>query len=211
MSKLCRLFCQCVISSETQNPDPHPSFEENPLSTPDSVLSFWFDTLTPQQWFNTFAEVDDEIRTRFGETHTAATLGELFEWRDTPQGRLAEIIVLDQFSRNLFRNDPRSFAYDAMALVLAQEAIAQGADTDLRAEEGRLAFLYMPFMHSESLAMHEIAEKLFDGPGMERNLESLRKHTKVLERFGRYPHRNAVLGRTSTPEELDMLKSGRGF
>ena len=181
------------------------------MSSPDAVLHFWFDELTPRQWFNTFTEVDDAIRERFGKTHQAATEGALFEWRKTPHGRLAEIIVLDQFSRNLFREDARSFAFDTVALVLAQEAIAAGAEEALAAEEGRLAFLYMPFMHSESLAMHAIAEKLFDGPGMEHNLDSLRKHTRVLERFGRYPHRNAVVGRTSTPEELEMLKSGRGF
>lgn len=179
------------------------------LTKPQDVLSFWYEELTPQQWFNTFAEVDEAIATRFGPTHTAATHGELFEWRETAQGRLAEVIVLDQFSRNLFRNDPRSFAYDTIALVLAQEAIAIGDDKKLPPEN--LAFLYMPFMHAESLAMHEIAEKLFDGPGMEKNLESLRHHTKVLERFGRYPHRNEVLGRASTAEEVEFLKDGRGF
>ena len=179
------------------------------LTTPQDVLTFWYEELTPQQWFNTFAEVDEAIATRFGHTHTAAIHGELFEWRETPQGRLAEIIVLDQFSRNLFRNGPRSFAYDTIALVLAQEAIAVGDDKKLPPEN--LAFLYMPFMHAESLAMHDIAEKLFEGPGMEKNLQSLRSHTKVLQRFGRYPHRNEVLGRVSTAEEIEFLKDGRGF
>ncbi len=179
------------------------------LATAQDVLSFWFDELTKEQWFNTFAEVDDAIVERFTDTHSAACAGELFEWRETPDGRLAEIIVLDQLSRNMFRQDPRSFAYDTLALVLAQEAIAVGDDQAIA--QDRRAFLYMPFMHSESLAMHEIGEKLFDGPGMERNLESLRNHTKVLKRFGRYPHRNAVLGRTSTAAEVEFLKDGRGF
>jgi len=179
------------------------------LASVQDVLSFWFDELTPQQWFNTFARVDEAIATRFAQTHDAASRGELFDWRETPDGRLAEIIVLDQFSRNLFRNDPRSFATDTLALVLAQEAIAAGDDQ--RINPDRLAFLYMPFMHAESLAMHEIAEKLFDRPGMEDNLKSLRSHTKVLETFGRYPHRNAIVGRDSTADEIEFLKDGRGF
>lgn len=178
-------------------------------ATAQDVLSFWFNELTPEQWFKTVPAVDDAIHTRFTATHTAASRGELFEWRETANGRLAEIIVLDQFSRNLYRDDPRSFAADTVALVLAQEAIAVGDDQNIPQE--RKAFLYMPFMHAESLAMHEIAEKLFDGPGMENNLNSLRSHSKVLQRFGRYPHRNAALGRTSTAEEIEFLKDGRGF
>jgi uncharacterized protein (DUF924 family) len=179
------------------------------LPTIQDVLMFWFDELTPQQWFNSFNDVDQAIANRFSTAHEAASKGELFEWRETPDGRLAEIIVLDQFARNLFRGDPRSFATDTLALVLAQEAIAAGDDQ--RIDPERLAFLYMPFMHSESLLMHEIAEKIFDRPGMEMNLKSLRSHTKVLQRFGRYPHRNAAVGRQSTADEVDFLKDGRGF
>ena len=179
------------------------------MTTPTDVLAFWFDELEFKQWWNTDPVVDETIRERFGDTHSAATRGELFEWRETPEGRLAEVIVLDQFSRNLFRNDPRSFAFDPMALVLAQEAIAVGDDQ--RIDPGRVTFLYMPFMHSESLAIHEIAAKLFSGDGMEKNLESLHKHSDVLRRFGRYPHRNDVLGRTSTDEERRFLEGGRGF
>ena len=179
------------------------------LPTIQDVLMFWFDELTPQQWFNSFDDVDEAIANRFSTAHEAASKRELFEWRETPDGRLAEIIVLDQFARNLFRGDPRSFATDTLALVLAQEAIAAGDDK--RIDPERLAFLYMPFMHSESLLMHEIAEKLFDRPGMEMNLKSLRSHTKVLQRFGRYPHRNAAVGRQSTADEIDFLKDGRGF
>ena len=178
-------------------------------ATAQDVLSFWFDELTPEQWFKTVPAVDDAIHTRFTTTHSAASRGELFDWRETANGRLAEIIVLDQFSRNLYRDDPRSFASDTVALVLAQEAIAVGDDQKIPQEHK--AFLYMPFMHAESLPMHEIAEKLFDGPGMENNLNSLRSHSKVLQRFGRYPHRNAALGRTSTAEEIEFLKDGRGF
>ena len=179
------------------------------MVTAGNVLTFWFEELTPEQWFKTFPAVDATIHRRFGETHARAVRAELFEWRDSPEGRLAEIIVLDQFSRNLFREDGRAFAADSMSLALAQEAIRTGADQQLKGPQ--IAFLLMPFMHSESLAIHDIAGKLFSRPGLERNLESQIQHRAVLERFGRYPHRNAALGRPSTAEEQAFLKDGRGF
>jgi len=177
---------------------------------PQDVLHFWFDEATPQQLFKKDAAFDAEIRARFGETHRAAAHGELAAWRDTPDGRLAEIIVLDQFSRNLFRDDARAFATDGMALVLAQEAVRAGADRSI--PEARLAFLYMPFMHSESRAIHVEAERLFRHPGLEDNYRFELKHKAIIDRFGRYPHRNVVLGRASTPEELAFLqKPGSSF
>ena len=171
---------------------------------PQDVLRFWFDEATPEQLFKKDAAFDAEIRTRFGETHQAAARGELTAWRDTPEGRLAEVIVLDQFSRNLFRNDARAFATDGMALVLAQEAIRTGADRAIPAT--RLAFLYMPFMHSESRTIHVEAERLFRHPGLEDNYKFELKHKAIIDRFGRYPHRNAVLDRASTPEEIAFLE-----
>ena len=121
----------------------------------------------------------------------------------TPEGRLAEIIVLDQFSRNLYRDQPHAFAYDNMALILAQEAISLQLDAQLSPEQR--AFLYMPFMHSESKLIHEFALKLFQRLGNEINLNFEKKHKVIIDRFGRYPHRNALLGRVSTPEELAFL------
>jgi len=177
---------------------------------PQDVLHFWFDEATPQQLFKKDAAFDVEIRARFAETHQAAARGELAAWRDTPDGRLAEIIVLDQFSRNLFRDDARAFATDGMALVLAQEAVRAGADRSI--PEARLAFLYMPFMHSESRAIHVEAERLFRHPGLEDNYRFELKHKAIIDRFGRYPHRNVVLGRASTPEEIAFLqKPGSSF
>lgn len=172
--------------------------------TPQDILTFWFDEATPEQHFKKDAVFDATIRERFVDIHAAAVRGELSTWRDTPAGRLAEIIVLDQFSRNLFRDDVRAFAADGMALVLAQEAIRAGADRDMPA--GRRAFLYMPFMHSESPVIHAEAERLFRQPGLENNYQFELKHKAILDRFGRYPHRNAVLGRASTPEELAFLE-----
>jgi uncharacterized protein (DUF924 family) len=171
---------------------------------PEDVLHFWFEEAMPEQLFKEDVAFDAEIRARFGETHRVAALGELAAWRGTPDGRLAEVIVLDQFSRNLFRDDARAFAADGMALVLAQEAIRAGADRDMPAP--RRAFLYMPFMHSESRAIHVQAERLFSQPGLENNYAFELKHKAIVDRFGRYPHRNRVLGRASTPDELAFLE-----
>ncbi|MCE8015862.1 DUF924 domain-containing protein [Halomonas sp. MCCC 1A17488] len=170
----------------------------------DAVIAFWFEELEPAQWFRKDAGLDGTIRDRFAALHDAAAAGELWQWRDTPRGRLAEILVLDQFSRNLFRDDSRAFAQDAMALVLAQEAVAQGCDREL--EVGWRRFFYMPYMHSESLAIHGEALRLFDQPGLEDNLRYEHLHRDILLRFGRYPHRNAILGRESSEEELAFLE-----
>ena len=172
--------------------------------TSEKVLAFWFEELTPKSWWEKSVELDQQIRERFGDTHAAATRGELHSWRVTAPGRLAEIIVLDQFSRNMFRDTPQAFAYDPIALVLAQEAVGGGHDKEL-AEDHRM-FLYMPFMHSESAAIHELAVELFSQPSLEQNLKFEHAHKAIIDRFGRYPHRNEILARASTPEELAFLK-----
>jgi len=172
--------------------------------TVDDVLQFWFESLTPAQWFAKDPELDQEITSRFQRLHERANVGELYGWRKTGQGRLAEIIVLDQFSRNIFRDTPTAFSQDALALVLAQEAVSAGADRSLEATWR--AFLYMPYMHSESSLIHEVAVELFDQEGLEENLRFEFQHKEIIDRFGRYPHRNAILGRQSTPEEVEYLK-----
>jgi uncharacterized protein (DUF924 family) len=173
----------------------------------DQVLDFWFEEISAEQWFKKDDAFDRMIAERFEDIHTAAAQCELFEWREGPLGRLAEVIVLDQFSRNIFRDQPAAFAFDPLALALAQEAIGAGADQSF--SNSQKLFLYLPYMHSESAAMHEIAVALFTNPGMEQNLEYEHKHKVIIDRFGRYPHRNEVLGRESTPEELEFL-SGPG-
>lgn len=176
----------------------------------DKVLAFWFEELGPKQWFAKSGELDRRIERQFGRLWERARLGELYSWRDSASGRLAEILVLDQFSRNLFRDDPRAFAQDGQALVLAQEAVVSGADRSLPPE--RRAFLYMPYMHSESRIIHEQAMRLFDQPGLEKNLHFEVRHRDIIERFGRYPHRNAILGRVNTREEEEFLaQPGSGF
>ena len=178
--------------------------------SPQPILHFWFSELTPQQHFAKDATLDESIRTRFGPTLDAAARCELFAWRATPEGRLAEILVLDQFSRNVYRDTARAFAQDALALALAQELVASGQDRSLPTAQHVFAYMpYMPYMHSEAAPIHEQALALFAQPGMENNLDFERRHKAIIDRFGRYPHRNAVLGRTSTPEELAFL-SGPG-
>lgn len=167
------------------------------------ILEFWFDELTPSQHFMQDDGVDALIRQRFHAVWAAARMGELWGWRLTPQGRLAEILVLDQFSRNMHRGDALAFAQDGQALVLAQELVAGRHDGALL--PAHRAFAYMPYMHSESAAIHAQAMALFDQPGLENNLAYEVKHRDIIARFGRYPHRNRVLGRASTAQELEFL------
>lgn len=169
------------------------------------VHTFWFQEITPQQWWKVDPAFDAALRQRFGPLHAQAAAYELWDWRGTPQGRLAEIIVLDQFSRNLFRGTPGAFAQDPLALALAQEAVAGGHDAALTQPIER-TFLYMPYMHSESARVHVQAEQLFRLNGLPDNHDFELRHQAIIERFGRYPHRNAILGRTSTPEEVEFLK-----
>lgn len=169
-----------------------------------AVIDFWFDEIAPASWWRKDDSFDALVKQRFEAIHQAAISGELAHWRETADGRLAEIIVLDQFSRNLYRNDARAFANDTVALVLAQEMINQGFDRDVYPV--MRAFVYMPFMHSESALIHQQALLLFDQPGMESNLDFERKHKAIIDQFGRYPHRNRVLGRSSTDAELAFLQ-----
>ena len=172
---------------------------------PQPILHFWFTELTPKHHFAKDAALDEAIRTRFGATLEAATRCELFAWRNTPEGRLAEVLVLDQFSRNVYRDTARAFAHDALALALAQELVASGQDRSLPLAQR--SFTYMPYMHSESAVVHAQAIDLFSQPGMEDTLRFELRHKDIIDRFGRYPHRNALLGRISTPEELAFLSA----
>lgn len=168
-----------------------------------TVLDYWFEALSPQDWFSKSDALDADIAQRFSDIHRAAAAGELYSWRHSSAGRLAEILVLDQFSRNLFRGSPQAFAQDGQALVLAQEAIRHGADRELSADQR--AFLYMPYMHSESLAIQRASVLLYRALGRENNLDYAQRHFAVIDRFGRYPHRNAILGRESSDEEREFL------
>lgn len=167
------------------------------------ILQFWFVELSGQQRFAKDSALDKLIRERFGAALQAGSRGELFTWRTTPQGRLAEIVVLDQFSRNIYRDTPAAFTQDAQALTLAQELVASGQDYVL--EAAWRSFVYMPYMHSESPVIHIQAMALFAQTGMEGTLEYERRHKAIIDQYGRFPHRNAILGRVSTPQELEFL------
>lgn len=168
------------------------------------ILDFWFGEIEPVMWFKKDDDFDRLLHTRFGHVWQAAVAGELAGWRETIEGRLAEVIVLDQFSRNLFRGTPRSFSCDGMALVLAQEAIRSGECERLSREQR--GFLYLPFMHSESALIHRQALQLYTELNNGDQLEFELRHKAIIDRFGRYPHRNAILGRACTPEEETFLQ-----
>jgi len=174
------------------------------MITPEEVLNFWF-AGDPSRWRKKWFKKSDEFDTacaRFAEALCDAKQGLLDHWTATPQGSLALIILLDQFSRNLFRGSPESYAADARARLMARRAVARGFDQQVGSTER--TFLYLPFMHSEAIADQDEAVRLFEALAGE-SVRYAHHHRDVVRRFGRFPHRNAVLGRISTPEELAYL------
>ena len=167
----------------------------------DDVLDFWF--ADPARWWRKDPAFDAEIRQRFEALHTAIERGDHEAWRQTPRGALAYVLVLDQFSRNMFRDTAKSFASDAQALAAAKDAIDRGFDAQLTPAER--TWFYLPLMHSEALADQERCVALFQTIDAPENLDFAKKHRDIIVRFGRFPHRNAILGRPSTPEELEFL------
>jgi len=173
------------------------------------ILRFWFEESKPWQWFRRDRAFDDSIRARFGALHEAARTGKLDVWRAHPQRSLALIILLDQFSRNIYRDDPRAFAQDAQALDIAREATRRRFDKLYGARER--AFFYMPFMHSEDTSVQEECVALFKAQlPTTYNLPFAIEHRDIVRKFGRFPHRNKVLRRMSSPEESQFLAHG-GF
>lgn len=173
--------------------------------TPEQILRFWFEETPPAAWWKVDAEFDRTLAARFGELLRRAAASELYAWRVDIRGRLAEVIVLDQFSRNVHRDTPQAFAQDAVALVLAQEAVAAGALAQLPPTQR--AFLLLPYMHSESRLIHAQAEALYREHAPPENFDFELRHKAIIDRFGRYPHRNAILGRISTREEIEFLRT----
>ena len=189
----------------------------------DDVLGFWFGSLDADgcadsehsaRWWKKDTAVDEEISRRFGDLHRAIRAGELDDWLAEPRGRLAQVIVLDQFSRNMFRGKPASFASDERALEIALEGLDRGDDRGLPRDQR--FFLYMPLMHSEKLAMQDRMVALFEAllaeapPALREKTAGFVKyagmHRDIIRRFGRFPHRNAILDRTSSPEEVAFLE-----
>lgn len=175
-------------------------------TTSADVLDFWFKGLTKKQWFEKSDALDDTIRQRFLTCWERAFAGETWQWRETPEGRVAEIIVLDQFGRNLFRGQAKAFVADPAALVLSQELVLSHHFDSL--DEDQQHFALMPWMHSESREVHAHAVTLFEGTSILRHELT---HKEIVDRFGRYPHRNDALGRQSTDEEIEWMKTHPGF
>ena len=174
------------------------------MLSPQAILHFWAHATQPEQWFTKDDRFDQILHQRFTATTEAIAQGEGAAWRYSLAGRLAEIIVLDQFSRNIWRGTPRAFAQDPMALALAQEAIKIPAFAQLSQRERQ--FILMPFMHSESKKIHAQALSLFERYTDEKTVQYEILHKNIIDRFGRYPHRNAILGRRSTAEEKVFLQ-----
>jgi uncharacterized protein (DUF924 family) len=177
------------------------------LATPAQVLDFWFG-VDPKKWYARDDAFDEEIRARFLPTYEAAAAGRLTDWQATPEDALALVIVLDQFSRNMFRGSPRTFAADALALATAKQAVQRGFDQKL--ELRKRNFFYLPFMHSENLADQERCVALAQENSDADTVKWAKLHLDIIRRFGRFPHRNAILGRTTTSEEQAFLDAG-GF
>ena len=173
------------------------------------IIDFWFAEDTRELWFNSTPEFDARLRETYLDTWEQARRGELDHWRDSAAGCLALVIVLDQFPLNMFRGRAESFATEAQSRDVAGHAISQGFDRDMPPEHK--AFLYMPYMHSEQIEDQQLALELFDQPGLESNLRFAHHHHDIVARFGRFPHRNAALGRDSTAAEIEYLNSKQAF
>ena len=178
-------------------PDRQPS-----LPSAGDVLAYWR-ALGPERWFAADAAIDAEIRYKFRDLYTAAMAGSLVHWEDDASGALANVIVLDQFPRNMFRDSAAAFAADALARAVAGRAIERGFDREVA--EAERPFFYLPYMHSEALADQQRCCELCRAAGDEGTLKYAEHHADIIRRFGRFPHRNAVLGRLTTPEEAAFL------
>lgn len=174
----------------------------------DDVLKFWFEETEPKAWFTKSDAFDEEVRRRFESLHESLVQGRIAVPRSA-RGYLAAIVVLDQFSRNLFRGSPQAFAADPKALNFAKEAIQLGFDKEVTARER--AFFYMPLMHSEALEDQDACVALFTELGNAESLKYAIEHRDIIARFGRFPHRNAILQREPTKEESEFMKTHAGF
>jgi uncharacterized protein (DUF924 family) len=179
------------------------------IQSAQEIIEFWFSDAVKKRWFRSTKEFDNELRERFGTTVQAAINGELDDWLGSSEGVLALVILLDQLPLNIYRGKAESFAGEAKSREVAAIAIEQGWDKQLESQQR--AFLYLPFMHSESLADQDRAVELFEEAGLDGNLRWAKHHREIVRRFGRFPHRNAILGRESTAEELAWLASDEAF
>ena len=176
---------------------------------PREIIDFWFSEKVSKRWFKSTAKFDRLLSERFHDTWHQARHGELDHWMESAEGCLALVIVLDQFPLNMFRGEAQSFVTEAKSRAVARHGIDRGFDQTMPNEQR--AFLYMPFMHSEALEDQELALNLFDQSGLESNLRFCRHHHALVAKYGRFPHRNAALGRENTAAEIEYLNSKEAF
>lgn len=177
--------------------------------TPQEIIDFWYSDRIKKQWFSSTPELDKEILDNYGALWKAACLGELDDWTSRPEGSLALVIVLDQFPLNMFRGQAKSFKSERKAVETALKAINQNFDKRIKRE--KLAFLYMPLMHSENLAEQDLSVKLFRENNLDANIRFAEHHRDIVKQFGRFPHRNEILDRKSTAEEIKYLASKNAY
>jgi uncharacterized protein (DUF924 family) len=190
-------------------PQPRGIQVNSHITTVQELIDFWFSPRVEKLWFNSTLAFDDELRDRYAMTYAAASRDELDDWQATARGALALVILFDQIPLNIFRQQAQSFATEARARAVAADAIARGLDAELT--DPQKAFLYLPYMHSEDLRDQDTSVELFTKAGLSNNLRFAEHHREIVRRFGRFPHRNAILGRVSSAEELAWLASKNAF
>jgi len=178
-------------------------------ATANSILDFWFDREVEKLWFNSNRDFDKKIQSLYEDTYQAGVDGLLKDWEESPKGVLALIILFDQFPLNMYRGNKKSFDAEAMSREIARKAIENNFDQQLTLSER--SFLYMPFMHSENLEDQRASVSLFEKAGLKSNLRFAKHHQSIIQRFGRFPHRNKILGRGNTQEEEQYLNSEEAF
>jgi uncharacterized protein (DUF924 family) len=177
--------------------------------TPQSIIEYWYSEKIKSQWFNSSPELDQEIKSNYENVWLETLRGEYALWSESAEGCLALAIILDQFPLNMFRGEVKSFSSEAMAIKIAKKAIEQGFDKVIDKE--KVSFLYMPLMHSENIDDQNLSVKLFEAANLIDNLRFAKHHRDIIKKYGRFPHRNKILQRESSQDEVDYLNSGNAF
>ena len=179
------------------------------LITPESIIKFWYSDNVKSKWFNSTVEFDKELKTKYEDVWKDALRGELISWSESAEGCLALVIILDQFPLNMFRGEVKSFSSEAMAIKITKKAIERGFDKEIDNE--KLAFLYMPLMHSENMDDQNLSVELFEQANLVENARFAKHHRDLIKKYGRFPHRNKILQRESSQDEINYLNSDNAF
>ena len=189
------------------------SLTDDPVTTesitPSLIIEYWYSEKIKKHWFNSTDELDKEIKENYEATWKAAIRGELNSWKESAEGCLALAIIFDQFPLNMFRGEVESFSTETMAIKVSKLAIEKGFDEKI--DKDKIAFLYMPLMHSENLEDQNLSVSLFEKAGLDENAKFANHHRDIVKQFGRFPHRNEILQRESTQSEIDYLNSDKAF